>query len=418
MNKIKTIFAIALLSMLFGMNVTAEGSSLEDAFKNGKVKGKAQLYYESQEEKDNGRRSDGFAVATLTLGYETAKWNDFKFGATAFAASQLYDHGEEFGDDFDAAGDEDNVQAALSEIYLKYYFAEKSFIQAGRWNHKKVTRKHFEEDHSEGVNIQFNEVEGLSLNAGIVTQVGEFNYDDLEHYGDDSSENDNDFSDDNTYGDAAPVVLFVDALYDINENFSINPYVYYQDDYAAVYGSDFKFKTKLSEDTKTGLNATAYAVETMGQLEEESGSGSVVLSAQPWVSFGGLKLAVGFTHFNHGVVRPQWFNDYLGRFDQDNQEPGGVDADGDGSTTDNFSAIHAIVQYKIGKFKLKYGIQQWDGGGNVGNDDGAEELEQEFIVNYKVTKAFDAELRFFHVEFDNANDTDYDRIEARLRYKF
>ena len=410
MNKIKTIFSIALLSMLFGMNATAEGQSLEDAFKNGKVKGQAAVYYEVfdvPDNSDNSQDGDSFAVATLKLKYETAKWNNLKFGAEAFAASQLYDHGGEFGGDFDRAGDSDNTLAALSEIYLKYYFSEKSFVQAGRWSHKKVGRGHLEDKQSEGFNIQFNDVEGLSVNAGLITQTAEFDYDDFEDWGDGSGTGDADFNDAD-YGDADPYLLFIDAEYAISDNITINPYLYYQGDFATVVGSDLAVEGKLSDSTKVGFDATAHYTETDGDLKENSGSGSYVAGILPWVKLGDLKLGTGVTHMSEGVVRPRWFNDYITDFDQENQYPGGANASGDDST-EALTAVQGTVEYKFKNFKVRYGIQQWDGE--------AEELEQELIFGYKFTKKFSLSLRLFDVDTSEGAD-DYQKIEARLRYKF
>ena len=127
MNKIKTIFAIALLSMLFGMNATAEAakaekattSTLEDAFKTVNFPVRFKAYYEVTEDADD----DSFAVATLKLKYETAKWNNIQLGVEAYAASQLYDNGDAFQKDFDSAshrsGDGTNTPAALSELLCK-----------------------------------------------------------------------------------------------------------------------------------------------------------------------------------------------------------------------------------------------------------------------------------------------------------
>ena len=402
MNKIKVIFAIACLSMLFGMNASAEvkTSTLEDAFKNGKFSGKVQAYYEVTEDSDD----DSFAVATFKLKYQTAKWNNFQLGVEAYAASQLYDSGNAYQKDFDSADGGDNTVAALSEIYLKYFFTEKSFIQAGRWNHKKVSRGHLEDSHSEGVNIQFNDVDNLKLNLGVITQTAEFDYDDFENWGDGSSTGQQDFSDNATYGEATPYLLFVDAEYAFSDSFSINPYLYFQDDYATVFGSDASLEFELSECAKAGVDATVYAVEVDGLLDVagDEGDGGQVFGLLPYVTIGDLRLGVGAVHFTQGNVRPRWFNDYITSFDQERAYP---DVDQEAVT-----AYQATAEYKLKSFKIRYGIQQWEG------EDQVDELEQELIFGYKFTKKFDGEIRLFNV--DRENSEDYEKIEARLRYKF
>ena len=234
-----------------------------------------------------------------------------------------------------------------------------------------------------------------------------FDYDDFrisKNYGEGSNDGDADFSD-SSYGDASPFVLFVDAEYQISDNFSVNPYVYFQDDYATVFGSDASFEVEISEGTKAGVDATIYAVETQGVLDTtgDAGDGGQVLGALPYVKLGDLKLGAGLVHFTEGNVRPRWFNDYITGFDQEQAYPGAND--------EAVTAYQATVEYKLNNFKVRYGIQQWDGENEV------DELEQELILGYKFTKSFDGEIRLFNVDQDQG-DEDYEKIEARLRFKF
>ena len=430
MNKVKTIFSIALLSMLLGMNATAaekgatapttekaapkvekatakpttakvsSEKTLSDSFKDGKFKGQAAVYYEVHDrDKSGGTTGDSFAVGTLKLKYETAKWNNIQFGAELFAASQLYDHGNEYAGDFDKANGDDNTLAALSEIYIKYNFGKKSFIKAGRYSHKKTS--HFDDAQSEGAFIQYNEIEDLSVNFGFMTKFAELDYDDFEDFGDSGSEGGQDLSDDK-YGDSDDFVVYLDADYKISDSLSINPYLYHQGDYASVLGSELTLKGKLSENTKIGTTANFYTVETDGDLKDTEGSGSQAVSFHPWVKFGNLKLGTGVAYFTEGVAKPAWFKDYLGGFDQENEYPGAS------ATDESTTAIQGTVEYKYNNFKVRYGIQQWD----TAN----EELEQELIFGYKFTKALDLSLRLFAV--DQTGSDDYNKMEARLRFKF
>mgnify|MGYP000383250448 CR=1 FL=1 len=419
MNKLRITFIVVISLFAFSITTLAEAlqreKTLADALQEGDLSGQVATYYELSE----GQDEDSFAVATLKLKYETAKWNNLQVGAELYTYSALYnefDGDEDSGGlfkDFDRANSNDrgngaeNTSIAISEIYLKYHFSEKSFMQIGRWAHSQASRKHLEDKQSEGFNIQYNDIEQVSIHLGLISQTAEFDYDDFEDWGDGSKSGDADFNDD-SYGNADDFLLFLDIKYDFNEKFSINPYIYYQGQFATLLGSDFIFAGEINEDLKVGLDSTIYTVQTDGDLKENSGSGSQVISFLPWLKVSKFKFGTGITHFSEGLSLPRWFNNHLVGFDQKNQYPKAAHADGDKSNDDT-TAVQATVEYKFKKFKIRYGIQQWKGSQN--------ELEQELRLAYKFNKELDFSLRLFAIDVSENKD-DYEKIEARLRYRF
>ena len=82
MTKIKlSLLTAAILST----NLSADSSTLDEAFKNGKVSGEISAYTTAA---DNGGATadSGYSLANITLGFETASLNGFK-GAVGFMAN-------------------------------------------------------------------------------------------------------------------------------------------------------------------------------------------------------------------------------------------------------------------------------------------------------------------------------------------
>lgn len=406
---------MTLLVLCFSASLglaSEKDNSLLGAFENGKFKGQVGLYYEVTDFRQRSAqdsKNESYSNAYLQLKYETAQWNQFQIGAELFAASEITDRDQSsnpakplgYQQDF-----EDSKQVSLSELYLKYNFAEKSYILIGRYNHKKIT--HIDDSHSEGFYLAYNEVKDLKVIAGLMTRFAELDYDDFEDFG--QAQDKQDLGDNAAYGDASPYLVYLDVKYKINDSASVNPYAYFQNNYAAVYGSDLSLKTEISEELSTGLKSSLYYVDD--QRTDQDDEDSLVGHLRPWIAFSDLKLSVGYTHFSQGFSKPKWFADYLTGFDQvPNYNSSSFTAQ------DSATATFFTAEYKFNDFSLRYGIQQWDNDKNNGIDT----LEQEIIFGYKIIKNTDVALRLLDV--DQGSDSaqkgqSYRKIEARLRYKF
>jgi len=387
--KFKSAFSVACMALATSVAADA-AESFDDALKGGKVKGKFGIYHETVDTK-NDPKTDGFTNAFMKLKYETAKWGNLQFGAEAFAAAKLHDENGDFAKDFEG---DDNSPAALSQFYAKYHFTDKSHAVVGRFDHSKIS--HIDDAQSEGGYVQYKEINGLTINAGFMTQFAELDYDDYEYFGREKGQQDlgtDPMTDD--------YVLFIDTNYKINDNATVKPYVYHQGDFATVLGADLELSGKLNDNTKIGANLMAYNVDANA---DNSKGDSDVISLQPWVKVGNFKFGLGYAQFGKGESKPFWLKDYVTGFDQ--KKPYGDTDDSD------LTATQATIEYKKGKYSVRYGIQEWE----TDNTTTVDQREQELLVGYKFTKAMDLSLRFFDVE--NTNDDDYQKFETRLRYKF
>jgi len=389
--KFKSAFSVACMALATSVAADA-AESFDEALKGGKVKGKFGIYHETVDEK-NDPEADGFTSAFFKLKYETAKWGNLQFGAEAFAAAKLHDENGDFAKDFEG---DDNSPAALSQFYAKYHFTDKSHAVVGRFDHSKIS--HIDDAQSEGGYIQYKEIDGLTVNAGFMTQYAELDYDDYEDFGREGG--DQDLGDEPLTDD---YVLFVDTSYVINDNATVKPYLYHQGDYATVMGADLVLSSKLNDDTKIGANLMAYNVD--GNADNSDGD-SDVISLQPWVKVGNFKFGLGYAQFGQGQSKPFWFNDYVTGFDQKKSY---------GETENNdLTATQATIEYKNGNYKVRLGVQKWEEDNSAKFD----QREYELLVGYKFSKAMDLSLRFFDVENEYAGTEDYQKFETRLRYKF
>lgn len=89
----KKIQLSLLAASLIATNLLAESSSLEDAFKNGKVSGEISAYGITA---DNGGTTidSGYSLGSLSLGYETASLNGFK-ASVGFIANTEFSEKED-----------------------------------------------------------------------------------------------------------------------------------------------------------------------------------------------------------------------------------------------------------------------------------------------------------------------------------
>ena len=407
MNKVPTAFALMLLFCF--SNFAESKSTLTETFTEGQLSGEAGLYYEVTDFKRSSQESvnnESFANLYTQIKYETAKWNNLQIGAQLFAAQDIYDdNGSNNNKGYDQDFERD-AQVSFSEIYLKYWFSDKSYILAGRYNHKKIT--HIDDSHSQGAYISYNDIENLKFTAGFMTHFAELDYDDFEDFG---RKNDSQDLADHSYGESANVLFYIDAKYQISKELKANSYIYYQDNYAAVYGSDFDYSREISETITAGLKTSAYLVDDQ-RTEEANNQNAFVAHIRPWITISDLKLEVGYTHFGKGLFKPKWFGDYLTGFDQVTEyNSAGV------TDEDTMRVVQASATYKFKKLYARYGIIKWDNDA----DNGADALEQELIFGYKVCKSTDLALRLLDV--DHGSDSrreglSYQKIEARLRYKF
>ena len=393
------LLAIFVLPTKVYMCFAEEAETIEEAFKNGKVKGTIGSYFEYTD-KDAADNDYGWATGYLTLKYETQKWNRLKMGARFFAHGQLYsDHDNGTTDPFES---DIESKYTLPELYLNYGFAENSGVTVGRWNHKKIS--HIDDAQSEGAYMAIKEIPGLEFTAGVMTRFAEIDYDDGEDFG--RTNDAQDLDSESVYdSNSKPYLFFIESKYKPLDMLTFNPYIMYQDGYAGVYGldTDIKYKSEYSDITYGGRLDYYYVSADI------AGSGnSANFAVSPYIETGPFTMTVGFAQFDDGnaLNKPAWLRDYLvGELDQDKSYG-----------RSGCEVYFAKVKYKMGKFwtHFAYGDNNYDYTSSKG--DGSQECELQF--GYKFTKNLDVNLRLFDVQYDNVDGKDYQKVETRTRFKF
>ena len=387
---------LALMLMFSGV-VRAEGTlTIEDAFKNGFVSGEIGTYIERRD--NDGAANYGWGTAYATVKYVTDTWNNLEAGIRFFAHGEIYNQSDNGTDYFDS---DIEKKVTLPELYLSYGFGESSNVTAGRFANKGVA--HLDDTHSEGAYVQFKEIEDLTLTAGFMRRFAEIDYDDSEDFG--RTGDQQDLNSTATYGAKADSVLgFVEAKYKILDAITLNPYYMRQGGYASVLGIDTKAEFELEAvELKYGASLELYQVYS--DIVGSSDSFNIMIA--PFVGFGPVNFIVGYVDYDEGdsLNKPAWFNDPLM---SDSDQVVGESAAG-------AEAIFTKLKLSLGNFWTH--VAYVDYGYDMGsNGDGAQEAEWQ--LGYKFTKSLDAEIRLFDVKYDNVDNKDYKKIEARVRFKF
>lgn len=392
------VMLIIFCQMMMNVSFAQEAETIGNAFREGKISGTIGSYYEYVN-RDADDSDGGWATAYFTLKYETLSWKGLKFGARGFVRGELY------SDDDDGVTDPFDVDVeskyTLPELYLSYGFAERSNVTAGRWNHLKIT--HIDDNQSEGGYVQFKEIEGLELTAGVVKRFAEIDYDDGEDFG--RNNDAQDLDSESTYGPGSNAYLyFFEGKYNGINMLVLNPYFIHHDDYASVYGIDTKIEAEMEDPELTyGGKASYYHVDA-----DISGSGDANnYMLEPFVKLKPLYLSVGYARFDDGnaLNKPAWLRDYFLPVDQ--LITYGI-ADS--------NVIFGKLKLTFGDFWTHFAFSDSDYATTVVRGDGSQEYELQF--GYKFPKNIDLNIRLFDVQFDNVDDRDYQKIESHLRFKF
>lgn len=401
----RKLFALSsvLLSVFFVFAVAApvlaeSADTIEDAFKEGNFSGTIGNYFEYSN-LDADDSDYGWSSTYFTLKYETASWNNLKFGARFFA------HGETFNDNDDSVTDpfdaDIETKTTLPELYLDYSFGEGSSVRVGRYDHQKVS--HIDDNQSEGGYVIFKEIPQVELTAGVMTRFAEIDYDDGEDFGRTGDQQDLDSA---TYGDGASAYLiYLEGKGKLlEEKLCLNPYIMMQDDYAGVYGIDATVETELQDwELTIGSKAGYYYVDS----SVENTSNSQNWSIFPYIKKGYFTLTAGYAGFDDddSLNKPAWYRDTYTVLDQRVQyaAPGSKE-------------VFGMIQFKKDKFWAHYamGDNNYDFTATTGD----RTIEHELQFGYNFTKSLDANLRLFDVQYDNVDDRDYQRVETSMRFQF
>lgn len=402
MRKLK--FMGLIFAGLLAMSITAAQAEVVDdiveALQGGKVSGTIGNYFEYKDV--DGGNNGGWSTTYLTLKYETADWNNFKAGVRFFAHGESYNDSEDGSEKFDGPTLDVEKEVTLPELYLSYMFGEKSNVTVGRFNHQKIS--HIDDAQSEGGYLQYNELEDLGITIGAIRSFAEIDYDDGEDFG--RTNDDQDLSDEGKYGsNSNPYMMFAELEYKGLDMITLNPYAYYQDGYAGVYGLDTKLSLE-ADDIKYGLKTNLYYVDA--DITGSDNSTNWMIS--PFVKTGPLSFEGGYGQYGddaNSMYKPEWFSDYMVPLDQLNHTVG---------AKYDQQVYWLKAKLTLGKFWTHVAYTEAEYKTATVND--AELRENEFQVGYKVTKNLALNARAFIVEFDNVSDADYEKVETSVTLKF
>jgi len=398
MFKWALVLLVGFFIFFTGIGFSQEESSLESAFKNGKISGEIGNYFEYL--RVNSANSNyGWSSAYLTLKYETAKWNNLKLGARFFAHGELYsDHDNGSTDPFAA---DIEKKYTLPELYLNYGFSENSDIVIGRFDHQKIS--HIDDAQSEGGYISYKEIEGLELVGGFMRRFAEIDYDDGEDFG--RNNETQDLKRTATYGNGSTDYLFfVEAKCAHINWLDFNPYIYYQDGYASVYGFNTKAKAELEDINLTyGVNVDIYHVNA----DIAGSNDATVFGIKPFVKKDNLSFELRYAKYDDdsALNKPAWFYDEFDLVDQNFAEG-----------NNNANIYEGIIKVSLDKWWTSLACSMSDYTYNSSEGDEATDIELQF--GYKLTKNLDINLRLFDVQYEDVNNRDYRKLESRVRFKF
>ena len=384
--------------LMFSSSVFAdEAQEFKNAFRDGKFSGEIGSYFEYKDNEASDSNT-GWATAYLTFKYETLKWNDLQFGVRFFGHGQLYNETQNSSDPF---GADIETEFTLPELYFNYAFGEASNFRIGHWEHGKVS--HIDDNQSEGLYVQYKEIEKLELIAGLMNRFAEIDYDDGEDFG--RTNDSQDLDDEPTYGsDSKPNLYFFEARYQPADLIGLNPFFMIQNDYASVFGLETNVKSEWEKyKIKYGANILYENINA-----EIAGSGDAnVFAIMPFVQKGPVKLDLCYSMFSDGSAlnKPQWLADINNIVDQDNA---------DGMAGAEF--FETRIKYSFEKLWLSYafGIANYDTSASAGNGFN----DNEFQVGYKITDSLDVNVRYFIVSYDDIANKDYNKVETVLKFKF
>ncbi len=394
--KILGVCSLLVFVCLVGRSFSEEADTLYDAVKGGKVSGTLGSYYEFID-KDAIDSNSSWQNIYATVKYETLTFKRAKIGARFFV-HQEYNSTHDDGVTIPYEGDvEDDL--TLPELYLNVGLLENSSVTVGRW----ANVGHIADGQSEGAYLTFKEIEKLEVIAGVMSRFADIDYDDGEDFG--RANDSQNVDDESTYGSgSAPVMLFLETKYQPIELLELNPFFMYHDDYASVTGIDANIAAEL-EDLGLKYGGTIKYVHVDADIAGSTDAD--IFAVQPFAEKGPVKLELSYSTFDNGtaLLAPGWLDDPYCLSDQDK-----------GNSVAGSDFYEALLTYSIIDdlwVSYAFGTASWDL-----NSDGDGYEGNEFQVGYQITKNLDVNVRYFIVKFENVDNKDYNKVEARVRFKF
>ncbi|MBV5279389.1 MAG: Opr family porin [Campylobacteraceae bacterium] len=371
----KRKYSIVLASLLVGaVSLIGAEESLEEAFKNGEIKGNVALYGQSQKMDEGTPSNYGFGSGSTTLSYETAPLHGVSLGMGAWGVTKL---GEKNDDDYKNAIAKN---ALISEAYIKVEQEGMGKAIVGR----QSVDLEWMSDFVDGAMFELSAIENLTLTLGWAKKYAVINFDEVSSKFEKINGNDG--------------VFVVDAKYTPIEWLELNPYYYYASDMLSALGLKTTLSAQISEDIKT---QTALQYVKVNSAIANTPDGYVTRLEQG-VELYGATLALGYVKVDKDSTAG------LGAFgDKMPLEEGNHMLDPNAKTP----YLSAKVDIEGVKLSALYGETKYFDAINL------KEKEINLGIGYEFMKHLEGELIYADIKND-ANADSYQVVKALLKYEF
>lgn len=374
--QLKRRYSSVVAALVFGGSAlfATETSTLEEAFKNGAIKGNVALYGQSQKMDEGTPRKHGFSSGSTTLSYETAPLHGVSLGMGAWGVAKF---GEKNDDDYKNAIANN---ALISEAYIKVEHEGMGKFVVGR----QSVDLEWMSDFIEGAMFELSAIENLKLTLGWAKKYAVIDFDEVSPKFGKINGNDG--------------VFVVDAKYAPIEWLELNPYYYYSSDMLSALGLKTILSAQISEDIKS-QTALQYVKVNSDITNTPDGD---VTRLEQGVELYGATLALGYIKVDKNGTAG------LGAFgDQMPLEEGNHMLDPNAKTP----YFSAKVEIEGVKLSALYGETKYFDTINL------KEKELNLGIGYEFIKQLEGELIYADIKNDAKADS-YQVVKALLKYTF
>lgn len=358
---------LSIFACLAIMSTSAfAASSVDEAFKNGKVSGDISLHYQDT---DNKSSDDfGFSAGSIGIVYKTGSLNGFSLEAGARANHKISEV-----EDNDYISEFEN-DAILNLANLQYENDIVSIVLG-----RQEIDLEWLGDFNEAVVISSSAIENLTITAGYVDRQASA--------GNDGSTDFAEPTEDGAY--------VLDAKYELS-SFVLNPYFYSAPDAVDFYGIKVDFEQDM-------FGFTAHYAASSVDSSQDVDDGSI-LNLEGRLNIADFELAAGYitTDKNGGTGLMDTYGD--------NIDP--TEEIGDAVYAEDSDTFYASIGYTIGDLGLGTSYAQ-----SKYSSDNSKDTEWTVGAEYAITESLSADLLFVDVSADNSDD-DLDKIVANITYSF
>tara|TARA_R100000027_G_scaffold67263_1_gene65297 strand:+ start:23398 stop:24636 length:1239 start_codon:yes stop_codon:yes gene_type:complete len=220
------VAAICFLATEVTASETAPpADSFSEVFAEGKLEG--QIGVGINAEDNQNLNNSGFSWGYIEAKYTTATWNGLKAGGSFLGVTKIW---ENHSGDYSSVFTED---LDLQELFLDYRNEEETLgALIGRAT--MPSNPGLDGDYQQGVNLHAGSAAGYSIDLSVINRwikYSTYNYDRHGITGWDDI--------DAVNGDAGELFFASVVQIPVGENFSVSPYLNYQDDVMIYYGATF-----------------------------------------------------------------------------------------------------------------------------------------------------------------------------------